>query len=79
MLLVFAWSKASALVAMCIGSIGNLAFPAISSIKSLNVLESEQVNSCPSCYWSCACCRVIHKLMHVAKTCPVIMPQMAIS
>jgi hypothetical protein len=43
-LLVFAWSKTSALVAMCIGSIGNLSFPAISSIKSLNVAESEQVN-----------------------------------
>jgi len=42
-LLVFAWSKTSALVALCIGSIGNLTFPAISTIKSLNVAESEQV------------------------------------
>ena len=37
------WNKPMALATMCIGSIGNLSFPAISSIKSINVLESEQV------------------------------------
>jgi DHA1 family tetracycline resistance protein-like MFS transporter len=36
------WNKPTALAAMCLGSLGNLSFPAISSIKSINVLESEQ-------------------------------------
>ena len=42
-LMIFVWNKPIALFAMCIGSIGNLSFPAVSSIKSVNIAESEQV------------------------------------
>lgn len=41
-LLVFARNKAMGLFAVCLGSVGNLAFPAISSIKSLHVSQTEQ-------------------------------------
>ena len=41
--MIFVWNKPIALFAMCIGSIGNLSFPAVSSIKSVNIAESEQV------------------------------------
>ena len=44
-LMVLVWNKPIALFAMCIGSIGNLTFPAISSIMSLNVPQSEQVSA----------------------------------
>lgn len=46
----FAWNKPLSIVAVALGSLGNVSFPAISSIKSNSVPRHEQVSTIPKCF-----------------------------
>ena len=44
--LAFVTTKTLAFAAIALGTLGSVTFPAISSIKANNVLDSEQVGAC---------------------------------
>ncbi len=44
----FAWNKPLSVAAVALGSLGNVSFPAISSIKSNSVPRHEQVSRSPA-------------------------------